>query len=65
MKLCVCDVVQGCGVESLVGEVGLDDGCGCPLFELLEFQQRMCVFTPTLQLYKDILGTHLFLIKLY
>lgn len=65
VELRVRDVAQGCGVESLAGEVGLDDAAGCPLLELLEFQQRVRVFTPTLQLYKDILGTHLFLIKLY
>lgn len=57
-ELCVGDGAQGGGVERPAGEVSLDETTGGAVLELLEFRQRVRLFTPPLQLYKDILGTH-------
>lgn len=57
-ELCMGDGAQGGRVERPAGEVSLDDATGGAVLELLEFWQRVRLFTPPLQLYKDILGTH-------
>lgn len=57
-ELCVGDGAQGGGVEGPAGEVSFDETTRGAVLELLEFWQRVRLFTPPLQLYKDILGTH-------
>lgn len=57
-ELGVRDGAQGGSGERPAGKVGPGEAAGGAVLELLEFRQRVRLFTPPLQLYKDILGTH-------